>query len=236
MKNQYFGDINDFRKYGLLRSLLRAGNVKLLVAWMLTGADDKKPGDGKFTGYLNEANKHSACDPELHRWLRRRVYEENARSVSLIEDSDLLDATTFYSEGVPDDRDGRHRWAEGLYGAAKDANLVFLDPDNGIEIPSKPYGRKHSSKYVYWGELERLWKDGKSLLIYQHFTRAKRDGFIRTKLGDLNDHLRDPQPCQVSAYITPHVVFFLALQKQICFEVNDVWKERGKLWRWKIER
>ena len=32
MKNQYFGDINDYRKYGLLRSILRAGDFKLLTA------------------------------------------------------------------------------------------------------------------------------------------------------------------------------------------------------------
>lgn len=100
MKNQYFGDINDFRKYGLLRSLLRAGNVKLLVVWMLTGEDHKKPGDGKFTRYLNEAKKYSACDPELHGWLHCRVHEEGTRAVSLIEGSDLLGNTTFYSKGL----------------------------------------------------------------------------------------------------------------------------------------
>lgn len=33
MKNQYFGDINDYRKYGLLRVLQSTGS-KLLVAWM----------------------------------------------------------------------------------------------------------------------------------------------------------------------------------------------------------
>jgi hypothetical protein len=36
MKNQYFGDINDYRKYGLLRILQSTGNGRLLVAWMLT--------------------------------------------------------------------------------------------------------------------------------------------------------------------------------------------------------
>ena len=235
MKNQYFGDINDFRKYGLLRSLLRAGNVKLLIAWMLTNADHKRPGDGNFTRYLNEVDKYSACDPELHGWLRRWVHEEGTRAVSLIEDSDLLGDTTFYSEGVPDGHNGRQRWAKGLYGAARGANLVFLDPDNGIEIPSKPCGRKDSSKYVFWAEIEGLWRDGKSLLIYQHFTRTTRDGFIQTKVRDLKYHLCDPQPCQVSAFITPNVLFLLALQEQICFEVNEVWRERGKLWRWEVE-
>jgi len=33
MKNQYFGDINDYRKYGLLRTLT-GGQIKTAVCWM----------------------------------------------------------------------------------------------------------------------------------------------------------------------------------------------------------
>jgi hypothetical protein len=32
MKNQYFGDINDYRKYGLLRMLQSTSSGRLLVA------------------------------------------------------------------------------------------------------------------------------------------------------------------------------------------------------------
>ena len=34
MKDQYFGDINDYRKYGILRALQSKGQRTLLVAWM----------------------------------------------------------------------------------------------------------------------------------------------------------------------------------------------------------
>ena len=40
MKNQYFGDVNDYRKYGLLRAISLNTDWNLLVAWML------KPDDG----------------------------------------------------------------------------------------------------------------------------------------------------------------------------------------------
>jgi hypothetical protein len=49
MKNQYFGDINDYRKYGLLRRL-QAG-LSLCVCWTLT--DDDGSSDGRFLEYLN---------------------------------------------------------------------------------------------------------------------------------------------------------------------------------------
>ena len=39
MKNQYFGDVNDYRKYGLLRALQGEGSLSTLVAWMLTPDD-----------------------------------------------------------------------------------------------------------------------------------------------------------------------------------------------------
>ena len=45
MKNQYFGDVNDFRKYGLLRTIQRASSVAIGVCWFLT-ADDGGTGGG----------------------------------------------------------------------------------------------------------------------------------------------------------------------------------------------
>ncbi len=50
MKNQYFGDVNDYRKYGLLRALQGDGAGGLLVAWMLTPDDGS--GDGGLRSYL----------------------------------------------------------------------------------------------------------------------------------------------------------------------------------------
>lgn len=52
MKNQYFGDIYDYIKYGLLRRLSHYGNISTAVCWMLTENDDKK--DGHRVNYLRE--------------------------------------------------------------------------------------------------------------------------------------------------------------------------------------
>ena len=41
MKNQYFGDINDYRKYGLIRLLADGGKIKAGVCWMLTPDDTR---------------------------------------------------------------------------------------------------------------------------------------------------------------------------------------------------
>ena len=171
MKNQYFGDINDYRKYGLLRSILNASELKLQVAWMLTPDDGSS--DGKFTSYFESENKWSKYDPELFRQLKQLLTCNQNRAVTLIEKTDLLPGAEYFSVEVPDFASGRRVWFRQLSNVAKESDLVFLDPDNGLEVKSKPYGRKNSSKFAYWREVEALWLAGKSLLIYQHFIREK---------------------------------------------------------------
>ena len=151
MKNQYFGDINDYRKYGLLRMLQTTGDDKLLVAWMLT-PDDGSP-DGGFRKYLQHPGTWMRYDPQLFTGLAGLLRAPSIPEVSLIERSTLLPRMAYYSVVVPDAAKERDAWQQGLLGAAHDADLVFIDPDNGIEVPSKPVGRKGSSKYVTWGEI-----------------------------------------------------------------------------------
>ncbi len=55
MKHQYFGDINDYRKYGLLRALSQASGLSLGVCWLLT-APDARP-DGEFRNYLEQPRR-----------------------------------------------------------------------------------------------------------------------------------------------------------------------------------
>ncbi|MCJ7618838.1 MAG: hypothetical protein MUP64_01300, partial [Anaerolineae bacterium] len=68
MKNQYFGDVNDYRKYGLLRVLTNGGEIKAAVCWMLTPDDGR--GDGGFTSYLEQPDKWRHFDPLLFDHLR----------------------------------------------------------------------------------------------------------------------------------------------------------------------
>ena len=62
MKEQYVGDINDYRKYALLRALAGEGAVKIGVCWMLTPSDGRA--DGNRLGYLRKP-AFSEFDPPL---------------------------------------------------------------------------------------------------------------------------------------------------------------------------
>ena len=232
MKNQYFGDINDYRKYGLLRSIERVTGFQTLVAWMLTPDDGST--DGKLTNYLSASQRWSKYDPELYDYLRCILKSEEERKVAHIEDINILRNADFFSESVPDVASERKAWFSSLSLKANGCRFVFLDPDNGIEIKSKPYGRKDSSKFLYWCEVKDLWKNGKSLLIYQHFIRENRDVFIQRMLSSLK---KATHGSYVMAFSTPHVVFLMALQpdhhhthEPIVKSVQENWKGQIKHW------
>lgn len=44
MKNQYLGDINDYMKYGLPRTITQVTGLRLTVCWMLTPDDSRSDG------------------------------------------------------------------------------------------------------------------------------------------------------------------------------------------------
>ena len=87
MKNQYYGDINDYKKYGLLRLL--CPDVPITLCWMLT-PDDPGPDGGKIA-YLSEPARWRHCDPELFDHLEDQVVKQSHRHVSAFEQSGLRD-------------------------------------------------------------------------------------------------------------------------------------------------
>ncbi len=172
MKNQYFGDEHDFKKYMLLRSFLKDSDIPLLVAWYLT-PDEKKnsknKNDGNKRAYLeNDDGKHSEADPELFEWLQEN---HEKRDVKALENARpdkmrLAHNVAFFSDMVPTKKAERNKWFAKLKQQANSAEIIFADPDNGIKFNSD--NRTNSEKYIYFDEIEALWNDGKSLIVYQH--------------------------------------------------------------------
>jgi len=209
MKNQYFGDVNDYRKYGLLRVITNHGLIKAAVCWMLTPDDCSS--DGKFTTYLKEAEKWRQYDPDLFDDLKNITINKNVRGISEAKENQIISSAYFYPFLIPDDLQDRKKYFESFFKEAQGYDLIFFDPDNGIEVKSKPCGRKDSSKYLYWREIKDAFSAGHSLLIYQHFPRIKRDQFIQLISQNLANTI-DVQ--QIYSFRTTNVLFLLACQPQ----------------------
>ena len=224
MKNQYFGDARDYLKYSLLRTLGR--ELSVAVCWLLT--EDDLGTDGRKTGYLERPDLWREFDPPIFDFLAQAIAGEQ-RNVDVMEQATLLgDNCCFFSEIVPADGLERCRYFDRFVEHAKGADLVFFDPDNGIE-PRSAKG----PKYVHWHELDRAWLQGHSLLVYQHFGRRSRNAFMEEKAVQLRQ-LRGANAVYV--FHDDSVAFFLVSQprhqeriRRAKTEIEDKWVGRMRV-------
>jgi hypothetical protein len=215
MKNQYFGDVNDFRKYGLLRGLIGNSEIRVGVCWMLT-PNDHRP-DGEKTKYLEECNRHRFrhFDPKLYDFLHRNIRghetNEQARNIQNFGKTQLSNGQ-FWEDLLVDSAEKRQQYFNRMWHffTNNGVNLVFFDPDDGLannnssKSPLKK-GRKGSSKKLFRDEIQTSLAKGLSVLFYQHFDRTPRSEFIE-RLGVDFSKMSDSN-CAYSFW-TPHVVFF----------------------------
>jgi hypothetical protein len=149
VKNQYVGDKHDYGKYALLRCFI-SQDFKLGVNWYLTPDDGGT--DGKKTEYDPKA------DIPLHRFLQDVALKN--RDVRTIENSGLLANTEFYSKPLTSAID-RTQWHKNALAALKTADVVFLDPDTGLEV------QKDDIQHTRYTEIAD-YSRSQSLIIYQH--------------------------------------------------------------------
>jgi len=233
MKDQYFGDVNDYLKYGLLRVLTARSRLSLAVCWMLTPDDGRT--DGRFTEYLRQPVRWRAFDPDLYDALRDAVVVQGQRDVGAVARAGLLPGARLYGPLLPDDVAGRERYFDAFWQMAEGSDLIFFDPDNGMEVNSKRYGRKDSSKYLYWHELVRASADGHSVLVYQHFRREQREAFVARLAREMGERTGVRV---VVSFRTSRVVYFFLAQgclletiEQAIRDVEQTWLEQFEIVR-----
>lgn len=169
---------------------------------------DGASNDGQKTRYLHQPAVWRAHDPQLFDFLAERV-KNSARGVSQLEASGLLSNTRYFSDMLNDRATSRATYMASALRSLSPTDLLFFDPDNGLEVKSVAYGTRGSSRYLYWKEVEQAWKTGASLLVFQHFTREPRAAFVGRLLDELTKRTGSPL---VAAIHTSHVLFLFAGQ------------------------
>ena len=206
MKHQYFGDINDYRKYGLLRLLTMVGGFKLGISWMLTPADSRP--DGGKIDYLDQPGRWRVHDPDLFDHLVASVKNGRARDLGVVEDKKLIPGARFHSDIIEDGEVARAAYMKAMHDRFKGLDLVFFDPDNGLDVKSCPPGRRRSSKYLTCKEAAATFATGASLLVFQHYCRVERGAYARQQAQRLADSTGATEVISIS---TAHVLFLLVL-------------------------
>ena len=225
MKHQYFGDINDYRKYGLLRLLAKEGGLRLGICWMLT-PDDSRADGGKIS-YLAEPERWRNPDPDLYDHLAAALKGGSPRALTMVEAGDLIPGARFHSDLLQDGACARAEYMRTMLERFQGVDLVFFDPDNGLEVKSCPIGRKGSSKFLTHREAATTFQTGASLMIYQHFGRVEREVFVREQVQRLADGIGT---AEIVALSTAHVLFLFALHPEHVSAVERTLENLSSRW------
>jgi hypothetical protein len=137
MQNRYTGDIGDFGKYAMLKALV-GDDLRLGVAWYLN-PDEEGNTDGGFVAYP----RLEECDPQLHDSLSDLVARGDRRVAAVEAAAPLPEQTIFHSApltfrdlatfATAARRERSYCWRRDALATTANADVVFMDPDNGLE-------------------------------------------------------------------------------------------------------
>jgi hypothetical protein len=180
MQNRYAGDIGDYVKLAILRHI--GARERLGIAWWLF--PDETNNDGRHVTYLSKPEKWKHLDPELFDALAEVVKSKN-RSVLALQKY-LPPGTQFSGEKMPcfekpySSRPAkRHEWFQRVKTVLDGCNIVFVDPDNGLELGKFALTRSRSGKSIRYSELNALNQEARSLVVYHHCFRVHHESQIR---------------------------------------------------------
>jgi hypothetical protein len=225
MQDKYAGDIGDFGKYILLKKIhdIAKPKIRLGVNWYLCTAAEPHSTDGKHIFYLSSSSKYrdkfSQCDTLLYNQLSN-IVNSNRRSIKTIENDCILPASTiFYSNPLPMKNNSKHepqtdreQWFNKSIHHLRKADIIFLDPDNGIAPSRASVNESRAVKYTFIHEIETYFKNGKSVVVYNHRDRSPAEQYNR-KLSDTAKSLGCAQNVKVLRFKRVSVRDYLILSQ-----------------------
>ena len=99
-------------------------------------------------GYLDQPTM-AAFDPELFQLLISIAKEKSSRRIKLLERSGVIPGGRYFGEYVPVDKNLRSYYLLVALDRLAGTDVIFLDPDNGLEVRSVPKGAADSPKFLY---------------------------------------------------------------------------------------
>ena len=174
MQDRYAGDIGDYGKIALLKELHNQC-LSIGVNWYRTeplASEKKANGNYKQNdGGFSIPSKLKECDPDLAEALTKIAADDHNRSVCSLESANLIPDAVYYHDTVSVEK--RRDWhARALsFFRKNNTELVFLDPDNGLLVPSVKKESPRSVKYAFYEEVADYLCQGRSVLIYNHRSR-----------------------------------------------------------------
>jgi hypothetical protein len=131
------------------------------------------------------------CDESLFTALARVV--KRRRTIEALEAEDLLPGAVYWREDVRHGKKQvtcpRNDWFQSAFEATAKCDIVFLDPDNGMERANLRPTQGESRKYAFRCEVGKLIARGQSVVVYHHTGRL--GGTARQQAQGRLQKLRD---------------------------------------------
>jgi hypothetical protein len=191
MQNRYVGDIGTFLKLGILRKLMPG--YRLGVAWWLY-PDESHNEDARHFSYLQQPDLWWRFDPPLFDTLEQ-IVKSGQRNVRALETANILPGAVFASETIPVGKtiagrlDLRRQWFETVQRTLDGTDLVFADPNNGLEPVGYGHDSSRAGKIILVDELLALAKPGRCLIV-RHRQPLRTDGGF-SAMRNWADRLRE---------------------------------------------
>jgi len=164
MRDQYAGDVSDMVKFAFLR-VLAGVDRRLGVAWYYAPGHDGRP-DGRHLEWRDEI-AWRGLDPELFDHLATLP----ERSIAALEQAPIWPPGALCHR-VPMPRPSlRDEWGAKMRAGLEEANLVFLDPDNGLGT--------NPEKHATFDEVRQFRKSGRTIVFITFPGRVKHDLQVR---------------------------------------------------------
>ena len=174
------GGVGDFGKFALLRHLKR--DRRLAVCWYLSGENAETKDSDRHFDYLKRPNEFRHFAPEVFDQLLafdggRRALIDPLTDLHM---SRILGNAVFLRQEVPRRAALRRQWLDELVDSVRGTNLVFLDPDCGIQ------GHRVTTGHVALAEIAALRLPDRALIIgHQQSGRRSEVRFLADQMRSL---------------------------------------------------
>jgi hypothetical protein len=206
VKNQYFGDIRDLFKYDLITEIIKGINEINQFTFIPMLTQDDSRSDGNLREYMTA--KAGYKNNELVNFLSIHTQEKNDfRNIETHFETQGIKSFIYNGNGSYFTKGFRQKYFSSIDSSLLQDSLIFLDPDNGLEI------KKSNEKHVLYSEVKSLYNrmgDNSALMIIQFFGRQKHIPYIKTRINELRN-LTNSSPLFIS---DNSIVFFFLTKAQ----------------------
>jgi len=181
MKNRFYGDVNDYIKYGILDILANRYNA-IGINWYLTDDQHRNQKHGNIMRHIDDEKKWKGHNPRIFALLKQRITNQQ-RNIMYCRQDNVFNFKYEFREQLPDNafqndyETLRDEWHARAIGHLNKCDLVFFDPDIGV-INQLSKGVIKNSEYCLVREIEDYdWCDWLIVVFPKH---AKRYPTLKT--------------------------------------------------------